>query len=95
MSTPERSQDPGDHGGGGINQDFPTDDDSHDKEHLLEDDDRSSEYTKGEDGRQGDWPPDPEPGPQEESAAHAPNDDDLIKKLTDNPDPEDEPIPSG
>jgi hypothetical protein len=95
MSTPERSQDPGDHGYGGTNQDFPTDDDSHDKEHRLEDDDdRSSEHSNGEDVRQGDWP-DPGPGPQEEPATHAPNDDDLIKKLTDNPDPEDEPIPSG
>ena len=100
MSTPERSQDPGEHGYGGNKQDFPTEDDSRDKEHRLEDDDdRSSEQSEGEDVRHGDRPPDPEPAPQEETAAHAPNDDDLIKNLTDNPEPndtdEDEPIPSG
>lgn len=97
MSTPERSQDPGEHGYGGTKQDFPTADHSPDKEHRLEDDDdRSSE--EGEDARQGGWPPDPEPARQEPDA-HAPNDDELIKKLTDNPDPdetdEEEPIPSG
>jgi len=100
MSTPERPQDPGEEGYGGTKQDFPTDDDSRDKEHRLEDDDeRSSEQGEGEDVRQGGWPPDPEPAPQQELDEHAPNDDELIKKLTDNPDPnetdEDEPIPSG
>jgi hypothetical protein len=100
MSTPERPQDPGEHGYGGTKQDFPTDDDSRDKEHRLEhDDDRSSEPGEGEDVRQGGWPPDPEPDPQVEPDAHDPNDDELIKKLTGNPDPnetdEDEPIPSG
>ena len=101
MSTPERAQDLGEHGYGGTKQEFPTDDDSRDKEHRLEDDDeRSSEQGEGEDVRQGGWPPDAEPAEShEEPDAHGPNDDELIKKLTDNPDPnetgEDEHIPPG
>ena len=97
MSIPERSQDPGEYGYGGAKQEFPTDDDSRDKEHRLEDDeDRSSEQAEGEEVRRGGWAPDPEPDPQKEPDQHAPNDDALIKNLTHNPDPnEDEPIPSG
>ena len=61
MSTPERSQDPGEHGYGGTKQDFPTEDEPKNKEHRLEDEDeRTSEQPAGEQRRQGDWPPDAE-----------------------------------
>ena len=44
MSTPERSQDPGEHGYGGTKHDFPTEDEPKNKEHRLEnEDDRTSE----------------------------------------------------
>jgi hypothetical protein len=36
MSTPERSQDPGEHGSGRTKQDFPAEERSDDTEHRLE-----------------------------------------------------------
>jgi hypothetical protein len=61
MSTPERSQDPGEHGYGGTKQDFPLDDDARDEDHRLEDDDeRAKEQPADEHERQGGWPPDAE-----------------------------------
>jgi hypothetical protein len=55
MSTPERSHDPGEHGYGGTKQDFPTEDESDDKEHRLDDDERTNEEAPSEQ-EQGGWP---------------------------------------
>ena len=61
MSTPERSQDPGEHGYGGTKQGLPTEDDSKNKEHRMEDEDeRAIEQPADEHQRQGGWPPDAE-----------------------------------
>ena len=61
MSTPERSQDPGEHGYGGTKRDFPTEDEPKNKEHRLEnEDDRTSEEPAGEHQQQGGRRPDAE-----------------------------------
>ena len=61
MSTPERSQDPGEYGYGGTKRDFPTEDEPKNKEHRLEDeDDRTSEAPAGEHHQQGGRQPDAE-----------------------------------
>lgn len=58
MSTPERADDPGEHGYGGSKQDFPSEDESGDTSPRAEDEDnRAHDHEpEREQRRQGDWP---------------------------------------
>jgi hypothetical protein len=60
MSTPEPSQDPGEHGYGGTKQDFPTEDESKNKERRLEDEDEPTSEQRAGERQQGGSPPDAE-----------------------------------
>jgi hypothetical protein len=61
MSTPERADDPGQHGYGGAKQDFPVEEQSGDRAPRPEDDDEQAHGRENEadEKRQGGEPPTP------------------------------------